>query len=374
MLKRLISPTLLVALFLIVYLGYTLTQAEGDPRIFATLGAGFQNGIPLDEANQGYDGQFAYSIALDPDPSHLTGKLDIPAYRYQRILYPWTARLLGAGQAALIPWTLVLVNVLAHVGGTALLERWLAARRVSRWYALPYAFWAGLAMPVRGNLTEPLCYALLVAAFWVQDKDRQGWVAQEWVAQGWAALFTGLAVFTKEAALFFLAAQGMAAVFRKDWRGVALFFFPLILYGWFQLYLYDVFGRVGLTSGGFMATGFEIIPYMGLWRVADFGLPIFLVFAVVMIPMVVLPSIWGIVASLKRLWARDFSPVVWALAANAAIIPFTPFSTFREPFGMIRFIDGLVLATILFGAYTRSKRVLNYSLFWIAALVLVVRS
>ena len=94
----------------------------------------------------------------------------------------------------------------------------------------------------------------------------------------------------------------------------------------------------------------------------------------IFLPMVVLPSLWGIAASLKRLWARDFTPIVWALAANAAVVPFTPFSTFREPFGILRFIDGLVLATLLFGVRIRSKRVLNYALFWIAALVLVVRS
>jgi hypothetical protein len=113
---------------------------------------------------------------------------------------------------------------------------------------------------------------------------------------------------------------------------------------------------------------------MGLWRVAGYSVAVFVVYSLLFLPMVVLPSLWGMVAALKRLWARDFSPLVWALAANAVILPFTPFSTFREPFGMVRFMDGFVLATILFGAHTRSKRVLHYSLFWIAALVLVVRS
>ncbi|NUM47311.1 MAG: hypothetical protein HUU38_21640 [Anaerolineales bacterium] len=364
MFKRLLSPTFFIALFLLVYLGYTLAQAEGDPRVFATLGGGFQNGLPLDESNQGYDGQFAYFIALDPNPEALTGKLDIPAYRYQRILYPLVARLLGLGQATLIPWTLVLVNVLAHVGATALLEKWLIAQKMSRWYALTYAFWAGLAMPVRGNLTEPLCYALVVAAFWAQQKDRQGW----------AAGFLGLALFAKETALFFLAAQVAAAIFSRNWKRAALFASPLLPFALFQLYLYRVFGTVGLTSGGFMATGFEIIPYMGLWRVAEINLTVFIVFCVMFLPMVVLPDLWALAASLKRLWGRDFSPLVWTLAANAAIIPFTPYSTFREPFGMIRFIDGLILATILFGTHIRSKRVLNYALFWCAALALVVRS
>lgn len=335
--------------------------------MFATIGGGFQNGVPMDEANQGYDGQFAYFIALDPNPAHLTGKLDIPAYRYQRILYPLAARLLGLGQAAFIPWTLVLVNVLAHIGATAMLEQWLMAQKFSRWYAVIYAFWAGL-IPLKSDLTEPLCYALLVAAFWVQQKD-----GQRTRGQVWAALLTGLAVFAKEAALFFVVAQVASAIFQRDGKRAALFAATLLPFVAFQLYLYRVFGTIGLTSGGFMATGFELIPYMGLWRIADVSMVVFIVFCVLFLPMVVLPNLWGIVASVKRLWARDFSPVVWALAANAAIIPFTPFSTFREPFGMVRFMDGFVLATILFGAHTRSKRVLNYAIFWIAALALVIR-
>ncbi|HNB50603.1 MAG TPA: hypothetical protein PK530_01600 [Anaerolineales bacterium] len=367
MFKRLLSPTFFVALFLIVALGYTLAMSGGDPRVFATIGAGFQNGVPVDEADQGYDGQFAYFIALDPNPAHLTGKLDIPAYRYQRILYPLTARLLGLGQAALIPWTLVLVNVLAHVGATALLEQWLIAQKISRWYALIYAFWAGL-IPLKSDLTEPLCYALIVAAFWVQQKG-----AQRLVNQVWAAMLTGLALFAKEAALFFLAAQVASAVFQRDGKRATLFAAPLLPFIAFQLYLYRTFGTIGLTSGGFMATGFEFIPYMGLWRIAEVSMVVFIVFCVLFLPMLVLPNLWGIVASVKRLWTRDFSPVVWALAANAAILPFTPFSTFREPFGMVRFMDGFVLATIFFGAHTRSKRVLNYAIFWIAALVLVIR-
>jgi hypothetical protein len=61
------------------------------------------------------------------------------------------------------------------------------------------------------------------------------------------------------------------------------------------------------------------------------------------------------------------------LASNAAFIALTPFSTFREPLGLIRLATGLVLATVLYAAQTDSRRVLNYSLLWLAALALAVR-
>jgi hypothetical protein len=72
-------------------------------------------------------------------------------------------------------------------------------------------------------------------------------------------------------------------------------------------------------------------------------------------------------------WQRDWSPIVLALGANAALIAVLPFSTFREPLALVRLSSGLVLCTVLFGAQARSRRVLNYSLFWLAALVLIVR-
>jgi hypothetical protein len=59
---------------------------------------------------------------------------------------------------------------------------------------------------------------------------------------------------------------------------------------------------------------------------------------------------------------------VLVLGANAAFIAVTPYSTFREPLGMFRLLCGLIIAVLLFGASIKSKRVLNYSVFWLAAL------
>ena len=115
-----LSPTLVVGLVLAAYLGLRLFQAQGDPLVFARLGQGFANGAPVGEP--GYDGQFAYWIARDPRPTAAGPHLDVPAYRYQRIVYPLLAWALAAGQAAAVPWTLVLINVAAQLAGTCLVE------------------------------------------------------------------------------------------------------------------------------------------------------------------------------------------------------------------------------------------------------------
>jgi ABC-type Fe3+-siderophore transport system permease subunit len=57
---------------------------------------------------------------------------------------------------------------------------------------------------------------------------------------------------------------------------------------------------------------------------------------------------------------------------NAAIILFTPQSTFREPLAMARFIVGLVAAALMYAAARRSKRGLNYALLWMFTLGLAL--
>jgi hypothetical protein len=372
-LKRFFTPALVVALFMLGYLGVILARGGGDPLTFARLGEGFVNGVPVDPASHaGYDGQFAYYIALDPRPAAVIPHLDVPAYRYQRVLYPRLARLLAWGQPVLIPWTLVLINLVALVAGTALVERWLVLHSVSRWYALIYGLWIGVVSAVRVDVSEPLCYALVMAAMLADHRGRR------WLA----ALCLALAMLSKETAVLFVVALLASAVCAAGGRGparlkawtaaLAPYVLSLAPFAVLQLLLYRWFGAWGLGSGGYMATSFEVIPYTGLWRVGvsnAFALSTVLTFGL----LVVAPSVWGIVAALQRLFKKDFSPAVWALAASAGFIPLTPFSTFREAGGILRLATGLVLAVLLFGAQRRSKRVLNYSWVWLAGLAFIFK-
>jgi len=363
------GPALIVGLVLAVYLGVILVRAGGDPLTLARVGDGFRNGQPLSR-NEGYDGQFSYFIALDPRPSVVREHLDVPAYRYQRILYPLLARLLALGQPKFIPWTLIAVNFVAHIVGTYLVEQWLTLHSVSRWYALTYGLWAGLLMAARLDFNEPVCYALVAGALLSHQRSRY------WLS----ALCLALALFAKETALLFWIALIVSLMLTRTVRPsfftlsplhlVTLSILPFIA---FQFFLYRTFGSLGLTSGGYLATPFEIIPYLGLWRVGLVSLPALALLGAIFVPMVVLPSAWGIIAALRRLWQHDFSVAVCALAVNAGFIPFTPSSTFREPLGLIRFASGLVLATLFYGAHTKSSRVLNYSLLWLAGLVFLLK-
>lgn len=344
------TVTLLVAA---VVVAFVVLAHAGDPLALARLGTRFSLGDP--QGTEGYDGQFVYYIARSLNPQEVAPYLDVPAYRYQRILLPLLVRLLSLGQETLIPWMLPLVLIAAHTAGTWAVAALLNDFGVSRWYALSYGLFAGFTLAIRLDLSEPLAYGLVAGALLAQFRQRLG---LSWVLYG-------LALFAKEVTVLFLLAQFGADLLNRRWRtaaGLAAFsFVPFIL---FQGWLFQVFGQMGIGSGGDMATSFELIPYMGLWRIAGYSFVYFLAMLVVFGPSVVLPSIWGIWSALKKMCLGDRSVIVLALLLNATIIAFVPFSTFRETGGLIRFSCGLVLAVILFAGRYQIRRPLNYSLLW----------
>jgi hypothetical protein len=357
-------PALFVLLFLVAYLALSLLRNNGDVGEMARLGLRHMAGEP--GAREGYDGQYVYVLAVNPDPAWAAqqppGILDTPAYRYQRLLLSLIARTLALAQPAVVPWVLLTVNVVAGSVGTAIVGELLAASGVSRWYALAYGLWVGFAYAVRLAMTEPLAYALVAGALLASRRGREGW----------AAALYGLALFTKEVTVLFVAAHlAWLALHRRGASAIRLIVFSLLPFGLFQLFIFHYFGRFGLGSGGFHGSGFEVIPYMGLWRIGQYGWQVLLLFVVLYFPIAVLPSGWGVAASVRRLAHRDWSLPVLALLPNAAVFAVTPFSTYAEPLGLVRLVCGLVLAVLLFGAHTGNRRVLNYSLLWPVMLVML---
>jgi hypothetical protein len=344
----------------LLYLGVILARNSGDPLAFAVIGSRYQTGDPT--GSEGYDGQFAYFIALDPGGA--SEKLDVPSYRYQRILYPMLARWLALGRPGVLPWTLVLLNLVALVAGTALMERLLLHYGAGRWYALVYGLYAGQLMSVRLDLNEPLSYGLVIAAIWALEQKRPGW----------GALLFALAALAKETALAFAAAYGLYLLLTAGWRPALRFgvvaFGP---YACWQLILWRWLGGVGAGPGGAMATSFEIIPFMGLWRIGAVSWAALLVYTVILGPLVVLPTVWAIWRTGREILQRHWHPVSLALFVNAAVLLFLPHSTWREFLAMLRLSAGLVAAVLLYAALRRDRRALNYSLGWLAALAFILK-
>ncbi len=342
---------------------WRLAQAGWDPIALVEIGTRYSEG--LEDGTEGYDGQFAYYIAMEPDPATVEPKLDVPAYRYQRILYPILARISAFAQDEWIPWTLIAIALISQVVATFILTRYLIEHQIPTRYALIYGLWVGLIVGVATDLFEPLTFACIVGAYYARYRNRRTLSY---------ALFT-LALFTKETALIFWGAAVVA-----DWiegrRGKDFFqgLVPGVMYGLWQIWLWITFGSFGLTSGGAMATPFEWIPYMGFIRIGGDSIEVLILFALIFIPAVIIPSLWGIFSSGSAiLKEREINIHVLALLFTALAIAFLPFSTFREPLALLRMATGLVLAVILFSIDRGLRRPLNYGMFWIFLLVVIFR-
>jgi len=357
-----VAPAAVTLLLTTILLVVVLLNLQGDALALARLGTHFSGGVP--GGTVGYDGQFVYYIARSPNPSQVAQYLDVPAYRYQRILLPLLARFLALGNVPLIPWMLVLLGILFQAVGTWAVSELMHGWGVSRWYALIYGLWVGFLLALIVDLPEPLAYALVA----------MGWLTRTKEKKLLSALFFGLALFAKEVTVLFVAAVWISDFFKRNWTSFWLISLAAILpYAIFQLWLFELFGQFGIASGGDMATPFEWIPFMGLWRIASASWQYLLAMLVVFAPAVLLPVTWGIWSASRRILDGNFEDLSLALLVNCLVIVFLPFSTFRETGGLLRFACGLVLAVLLFASRQNLKPVLNYCWLWLVLNVFLLK-
>lgn len=348
-------PAILAVAVGSLFVLWRLAESEWDPAALAEIGAAYSQGDT--QGSPGYDGQFAYFIALDPTPESLEHKLDVPAYRYQRILYPLLARLTALGNPEWIPWTLLIVNVLAHGVGTWGVTHLLGEHGI---YAVAYGLWVGLIAPIGLDLNEPLAYMLVVL----------GWLARRNGRSYLAGGLLGLAFFAKETTIIFaLAFLVHDLLIGKKLKSAMAIVAALGAFLVFQIWLFTQFGQFGVGSGGELSTPFEILPFWGLLRIGQVSMLALGAFLIVFGPTIVFPAVWGIAQGIAQWRDRRLTEHGLVLALHGAAIAFLPSSTFREPLGILRFADGMMLAVLVFASCEDKLRPLRYALFWIALLV-----
>jgi hypothetical protein len=305
--------------------------------------------VPGYAGANGYDGEFYYFIALDPVHAH--DYLINPAFTYSRIAYPMVARSLALGSADAIPYTLLIINILAISIATFLLSRWLDAHGVHPAFALAYGLFPGLVFAGTSDLTEPLAFTLAAAGSLAFLSPRRG-------ATWFAAVLFATALLTRETtALFplvfalYLAARGREALKASTGRRltaaaafVAIAFGPLMIYrAWLAHWL-----RGPTVESAFSSH----IPFSGLWAhwSLEPGMVTFL------IATVALPGlIWAGYAA--KLIVRDTSDVIaWLILLNAlAFVIFLPTGPYVDYRGAGRASIGLVLASVLALSRLRSR-------------------
>ena len=350
--RQIISPWSVTFLFALLYIVVALARSQWDPMAFVMVGGKFDTRVP--NQGLGYDGQFAYQIARDP----LNGwrYVDVPAYRYQRILYPLVARLLSFGNESVLPWVMILINLASLVTGTWIVERMLRSYGLNGWYSLGYGLFSGLWMSLRLDLTEPLSFLFLWGGLWAFERKK-------WVS---SAGLLACALLSREVTLLFavgcifslLASRRFSLGFAWG-SGVVL---PFLAW---QVVLWRWFGEFGLRSGGAFSSPVEWIPYRGWWGFASLNPEYFWIMSLLVVPVAVIPSIAAIWAGGMGLCKKLSDVSAWILLLNGCLIAILPRSILLDPLGLIRTLIGLLSAVIFFGMQKPSRRALNYSLLWL---------
>ncbi len=355
-------PVLTTFLVVSVFVVLNLARNDWNSLSLVRIGTRFSQGDPA--GTEGYDGQFAYYMALDLAPERAASYLDIPAYRYQRIIYPLLVRILSLGYAPMIPWMMMLVNLAAQIAGAFAICRYLLRKKIPVRYSLIYGLWVGLVVGVTADLYEPLAFMFVAFAWSERSKDRK-----------WASyLLLTLALLCKETVLPFLVAAGFADIL--CWRSVLKLGPPIasgLAYACWQGWLWWTFGMTGLASGGANATGFEWIPFGGFFRIGTVDMRLLFLFGLLFGPIVIFPTIAALIAGLRAIVRGNHQAHTLALVLNALLIMILPFSTFREPSGLMRIATGLVFSILIFSAHADSRRALNYGMFWIPLIVMSIQ-
>ena len=268
-LGRPFAVALVVATLYAAYAGAKLYASGWDVTTFIVAGDAVvdprrtPSPIRVRENSAGYDGQYYYRVALDPfptEPVKFGVTLDRPAYRSQRVLYPLVARLLAFGRPALVPWTLVLVNLIAVAAigyaGAAAAKRF----GVDGWFGLTLGLYPGLLLSFSRNLTEPLALALVLVSLLLLGRSKH-------VA---ATVVLALAVLARETALLVAGVAAVLWLLSRRRSGVGLmpqvpwhyFVVPAVVFVVWQGALWANWGQVALLGGSGTPRN---LPLTGIW-------------------------------------------------------------------------------------------------------------
>src|SRR5690606_16841641 len=100
---------------------------------------------------------------------------------------------------------------------------------------------------------------------------------------------------------------GWHLLWERRWRDALIFgLVTLLPFALWQVTLQAHLGQAGVGAGGTLSTSFEVIPFAGVVRILTEGGPsVFVVLSVLLLPFVLLPTLWALAASWRALRRND---------------------------------------------------------------------
>ena len=346
-----LGPTVVVGVaYLAVLALYPLVAGYTGLLDFVHIGQYFcckvQNG------SFGYDGQFYYYLARDP--FHNSALLDNAPFRMERMLFSVAVWVLSlGGQAGLVPFWLLALNVIGTLAGTAGLAVLLQRHALSPWFSLAFGLYLGQFASITHDVPDGLAAALIVFAFLAADRGR-------WIE---TTIWLAVAGLTRETVAVFAVGMALDAAFQREWRrALLLLTSTLPLLAWLVA-LRFIFGASGLFFSSVVSKAPKI-PFAGLLGIAGASPRFVVTLLVITLPLLVAIG-WG----LRELWQGTWkaSPgLLFALGVNLGLAIFLNAFTYQDLASSARITIGIPLAWMLYAALRQSRTVLWLAVPWAA--------
>ena len=290
----------------------------------------------------GYDGQFYFYMAENPSIITACSRgwtdcpLDAQPLREERILYPMTARLLALGNADLLHPVFFLIDFAAILITVLLVAQLSIAAGASRWLGVAAGLFCGEVVGLIRDLADPYAVMWTVLAVYLLRKGRPLW----------SAVAVAAAVLTREQLVLVLPLLCLALLADRRWRTAALFLaIALLPFALWQLVLYRLFGRFGLTESAAATHGIAL-PFRGLLENAGSA------YFVSTVVFVALPLVAAFLIAL--VWIRQrglrallHDPLPLVVAAYALLGTLTASNEWADPWAAGRLVGPAVILAVV---------------------------
>ena len=177
----------------------------------------------------GADGQQFLSIAFDPflrNPDTIKA-LDVPVYRYRRILYPLLGYILSFGRVLLIPYLMVVINCVSIIIIILFSRAYLILVGAKPWQSLLVFCIPGVWLILSFSTAGLVSSAFFISSLYYYR-------TKKFVL---AAILIAFACFTRETMLIVALSFFSANIYQQKWIRSLLFIVSLISWYFWNLYL-----------------------------------------------------------------------------------------------------------------------------------------
>ncbi|MDQ3052210.1 MAG: hypothetical protein M3Q95_15135 [Bacteroidota bacterium] len=238
--------------------------ASGDFSYFFVAGTDFVDPTATPapvwvQNGQGYDGQFFYRYALDPfnfNKTDLGITVDLVPYRMQRIMYPVLTWIVSfGGNPVLVPYALILVNVLAFFGILFFSNALLKSLNVTQTTAILPLLLCGIYMSLARDLSEVVELFFFTGSIYYLLRK----------SYFWFGILAACSILTRETSLVAYLPIVLITFFSNYKTGhltgkTFFLFLPFFLFAVWKL----VIASQTATAAGAVGSGNIGMPFMGM--------------------------------------------------------------------------------------------------------------